>query len=358
MTDANSAATSAPEAIFDGHNDVLLRLERMARLGHQPDFFSEGGGGHLDLPRARRGGFAGGLFAMFTPPSVTDFSLRTSPDDPAFTATPYQPDALAVTLAMAARALRLARDSNGAVTICRSVADIRAAMAAGRLAMVLHVEGAEAIDTEFNALETLHAAGLRSLGPVWSRPNVFGHGAPMAAQPQLEPGEGLTDHGKALIQACDALKIAVDLSHITEKGFWDAAAVTEGPLIASHSNVHAICPSARNLTDRQLDAIAERGGLAGLNFHVAFLREDCRNRSDTPLDVAIRHLDHMLERLGEDGVALGSDFDGCLPPADLGGAAQLPNLVAAMRAAGYGDALVAKICRENWLRVLERVWGG
>jgi membrane dipeptidase len=182
-----------------------------------------------------------------------------------------------MTLRMAARALRIERASRGEVSICRSAGEIRAAMARDSLAMVLHIEGAEAIDADFTALETLHAMGLRSLGPVWSRSNIFGHGAPMTCPASPDSGPGLTDAGKALVAACNELKILVDLSHLTEKGFWDVAATSTAPLVATHSNAHALTPSARNLTDRQLDAIAETGGIVGLNFHVAFLEpEPCR----------------------------------------------------------------------------------
>jgi membrane dipeptidase len=228
-------------------------------------------------------------------------------------------------------------------------------MKAGRVAVLPHIEGAECIDTDLNALEVLHAAGLRSLGLVWSRPNAFGHGAPMGAQPELDPGEGLTPAGRALVAECDRLGIMVDLSHLTEAGFWDVQRITSRPLIATHSNVHAISPTARNLTDRQLGAVAESGGVVGLNFHVGFLRGDCREDPDTPMTVLLRHLDHMLAILGERGVALGSDFDGCKLPAEIGDVTGLPRLVAAMRQAGYGEALIARICRENWLDALARV---
>lgn len=343
--------------VFDGHNDTLLKLELGEGTARARSFFDRARRDHIDLPRAREGGFAGGLFAMFVP-SQADFDLnsRYDPSDPAHFAPVEQPRALAMTLRMAARARRIERASDGAVAICRSVSEIRAAMARDALALVLHIEGAEAIDPDFTALEVLHAAGLRSLGPVWSRDNIFGHGVPMAFPSGPDLGPGLTDAGKALVRACNGLKILVDLSHITEKGFWDVAATTEAPLVASHSNAHALCASARNLTDRQLDAIAESGGLVGLNFHTAFLREDGRDRSDTPLETMVRHLDHLLARLGEDGVALGSDFDGCLVPRAIGDVAGLPHLIEAMRAAGYGEALIEKIAWRNWLSVLERTW--
>jgi membrane dipeptidase len=229
-------------------------------------------------------------------------------------------------------------------------------MSAGQVAVVPHIEGAECIDTDFHALEVLAAAGLRSLGPVWSRPNAFGDGAPMAATPVPEDGAGLSDAGRALIRACEDLRLMVDLSHLTQAGFWDVAKVATKPQVASHSNAHAICPSARNLTDKQLAAMRETGGLAGLNFHVSFLRPDCRHSIDTPLDVMIRHLDHLIEHLGEEGVALGSDFDGCMVPRAIRDVTGLPALVEAMRAADYGEELIAKICSENWLRVLDAHW--
>lgn len=343
--------------VFDGHNDTLLKLELGAGTARERSFFDRAARDHIDLPRARKGRFAGGLFAIYVPSQLGDaLKVRYDPDDPANFAEVAQPDALAFTLRMFARALRLERESAGEVRICRTAAEIRAAMAAGKLAMVMHVEGAEAIDADMTALEVLHAAGLRSLGPVWSRPNIFGDGVPMACPSSPDTGPGLTDAGKELVRACNRLKIMVDLSHLTEKGFWDVATLSDRPLVASHSNAHAVCPSARNLTDRQLDAIAESGGLAGLNFHVAFLRPDGANISDTPLEVMVRHTDHLLARLGEDGVALGSDFDGCMVPRAIGDVAGLPVLLQAFREAGYGEELIEKIAWKNWLSVLERTW--
>ena len=122
------------------------------------------------------------------------------------------------------------------------------------------MEGCEAIDADLAALETFYAAGLRSLGPVWSRNNIFGHGVPFAYPMDPDTGPGLTEAGKRLVKACNRLGIMIDLSHITEKGFWDVAKLSDQPLVASHSNVHAITPVARNLTDRQLDAMRESQG--------------------------------------------------------------------------------------------------
>ena len=341
-------------AVFDGHNDTILKLELAARSGSPRDFAIRGETLDIDLPRAREGGFAGGLFAMFTPARSLGSIEKFDPDDPAnFKGVP-QAHALSFTVSMFARMRRLAQQLPEHLAICLDTTDARAAMADGRIAIVPHIEGAECIDTGLDALDVLHAAGLRSLGLVWSRSNAFGHGAPMEAQPNLDPGEGLTDAGRDLVRECERIGVMVDLSHLTEAGFWDVAKIATRPLIATHSNAHAVSPSARNLTDKQLQAVADSGGVVGLNFHVGFLREDCKMDADTPLAVMLRHLDHMLGILGEDGVALGSDYDGCLLPREIGDVTGLPRLVAAMRQAGYGEALIAKICRDNWMAALDR----
>lgn len=229
-------------------------------------------------------------------------------------------------------------------------------MREGVFAAVLHMEGCEPIGPDLAALEVLHAAGLRSLGPVWSRNNIFGHGVPFAFPMSPDSGPGLTALGRELVGACDRLGILIDLSHITEKGFWDVARLSDQPLVASHSNVHALVPVARNLTDRQLDAIRERKGLVGLNFAVAMLRADGRERADTPVADMVRHVDYLVKRIGIDCVGIGSDFDGALIPAEIGDAAGLQVLVRALQAAGYDEAELGLICRGNWLRILRRAW--
>ena len=347
------------EKVFDGHNDVLLRLWNNAAKGGDPiaEFVNGIAAGHIDGPRAKAGGLAGGFCAIFVP-SPGKFALA-KPDATGAFATPMagpleRAHALDVTLAMAAIALQL--DQAGAWNLCRTVADIEASMEAGRFAALLHIEGCEGIGADLSGLEVLYAAGLRSLGPVWSRDNAFGHGVPFAYPSSPDTGPGLTDAGKELVRACNRMGILIDLSHMTEKGFFDVAQVSDQPLVATHSNVHAITPSARNLTDRQLDAVRESNGVVGLNYAVSFLRQDGQERADTPLSGMIRHIDHMVQRLGIDGVALGSDFDGALIPREIGDAAGVQNLVAALRAAGYGDGDLAKICRENWLRILRSAW--
>jgi len=346
--------------IFDGHNDVLLRLNRRASGDPVAAFLQGEDKGHLDLSRAQKGGFAGGLFAIFVPSPRKNSSNSETPSQPVGSeAAPPAVDAAEaqrVVFAMASLLFRIERESQGRLRVCRTIGDIENCLADDVLAAVLHIEGAEAIDANFEVLDVLYAAGLRSLGPVWSRPNAFGHGVPFRCPSSPDTGPGLTELGKALIGACNRLRILIDLSHLNERGFWDVAAISNAPLVATHSNAHAISPHSRNLTDRQLAAIGQSGGFVGVNFASSFLRPDGRQDKDTPLDLMIQHIEHMLEHAGEDGVGLGSDFDGATIPAELGDAAGLQNLVQAMRKRGFGKPLIEKLCFRNWLRVLGRTW--
>jgi membrane dipeptidase len=264
---------------------------------------------------------------------------------------------LSPAFAAAALLLWMERSSNGAFRVCRSAAEVRAAMDQGVIAGIMHMEGAEAIDEGLDNLHAFHAMGLRSLGPVWSRPTIFGHGVPFAFPASPDTGPGLTEAGKRLVRECNRLKIIIDLSHMNEAGFNDVAALSDAPLVATHSNAHALCPSSRNLTDRQLAMIRDSRGMVGLNYAVGFLNADGRRDKGCGWDPLLRHLDHLIARLGEDHVGLGSDFDGAEIPQVLGDVAGLPRFVAALRAHGFGDRLIEKICHRNWLALLERSFG-
>lgn len=344
--------------VFDGHNDVLLKLYRAGGVSAAASFLA-GCPGAIDVPKAQAGGFGGGFFAVYVPSPVdlaVKFEEMTKPE--------YQlvlPDAIdcaeAFPVVMAQAAILFEMERLGALKICRTVADIRAAMAQGIMAAIFHIEGAEGIDADLHTLDVLYQAGLRSIGPVWSRPTIFGEGVPFRYPSSPDIGGGLTDAGVRLIKRCNELKIMIDLSHLNEAGFWDVARLSDAPLVATHSNAHVICPHSRNLTDKQLAAIRDSDGMVGLNFAVAFLRDDGKMLADVPLTQMLRHLDHLIEQVGEDRVGLGSDYDGAVVPEDVTSCAGLPALRAAMVKHGYGEALVAKLCHENWLRVLEKTWG-
>ncbi|WP_226621093.1 dipeptidase [Alloyangia pacifica] len=348
-------ATTPP--IFDGHNDLLLRL--LGGAVTASGVTNGLGSGHIDLPRAQTGGFGGGFFAIFVPSpakSGDDMEAMSRPEyDLPLPEMVPQPEALATTW-RGVEAFEALTEA-GAITPCTTAAEIEAALGGPKMAAVLHLEGAEAIGPDLEELHALHARGLRSLGPVWSRPTIFGHGVPFRYPSTPDTGAGLTEAGKRLVRECNALKVMIDLSHLNEKGVDDVAKLSDAPLVATHSNAHTVTTHARNLTDRQLAMIAESDGMVGVNFASAFLRPDGRMDPSCSLDVVLRHFDHLIETLGEDRVGFGSDFDGATVPEGITDIAGLPNLRAAMTAHGYDAALVEKLCHGNWLRVLRKTWG-
>lgn len=348
--------------VIDGHNDILLRMLN-APDAREAIWLTGEGKGDLDLPRMQAAGFAGGFFAIYLPsPEAHDnAAAQLAMENP-----PYclplpdligQEAALPVAMAMAGHLLWMERASGGAFRLCRSAADMRRCLADGVIGGIMHMEGAEAIDEGLDALHVFHAMGLRSLGPVWSRPTIFGHGVPFGFPMLPDTGPGLTDAGKRLVAECNALKIMIDLSHLNEAGFNDVAALSQAPLVATHSNAHAICPSTRNLTDRQLDMIRDSDGMVGLNFAVAFLREDGAKVPATGMDPVLRHLDHLIARVGEDRVGFGSDYDGAVMPEVIAGVEKLPNLIDALEAHGYDLALRNKLAHGNWLALMDRTFG-
>ena len=348
--------------VFDGHNDTLLNLYLTQRGGGR-DFFEASDRGHIDLPRARQGGFGGGFFACFTPnPRMPDINadeglIKTTTGFEFPLAAPIDlAYAQRTTLGLAALLFRLEAQSDGQLKVVRTADELERCLTSGVVAAIFHIEGADAIDPELDALEVLYQAGLRSLGIVWSRPTAFGHGVPFRFPSSPDTGPGLTDAGKDLVRACNRLGILIDLSHLNEQGFWDVAALSDAPLVATHSNAHALCPVTRNLTDKQLDAVRDSDGMVGLNFAVGFLREDGLNNADTPLETMVRHIDYLVERVGLDRVGFGSDFDGAKVPADIKDVTGLPKLLDALRAVGYDEPGLRKLAYQNWLRVLRKTW--
>ena len=319
--------------ILDGHNDLVARIWR----GEEPR--------HVHLERAAEADFAGGFFALFVPspgleaPTTPHYSLPL-PE-------PVPRDAAA-------------QAANELYDVFRSLPVALATTAddfqPGRVSAILHLEGAEPLAPDLSDLDDWYARGLRSIGLVWSRPNAFAEGVPFRFPSSPDTGAGLTGAGRDLVRACNERGVLVDLSHLNEAGFWDVARLSTAPLVATHSNAHALCASSRNLTDAQLDVIGASGGVVGINFAVSFLREDGGQVAETPLEEIVRHVEYVAGRIGIEHVAFGSDFDGALVPEALGGIAGLPKIVDALRACGFDADAVAKVTHRNWLRVLRDSW--
>ena len=196
----------------------------------------------------------------------------------------------------------------------------------------LSLEGAEGICCEAERLEELRGWGVRWVNLTWNHPN--------ALSGSCVTGEGLTDAGRAFVRACWALGLAIDVSHLSDRGFWDLMDMLDGPVLASHSNSRALCPHRRNLTDDMARALIDAKGYIGTNFFTEFLGENAS------AETAADHMEHFLKLGGQDCLGLGSDFDGADGPQDLSGVEHVPNLWAALERRGWGGALLEKLfCR-------------
>lgn len=331
--------------IFDGHNDMLYQLWKRGDQKGQL-YLCDASDNPVCLAHhhCQTGGLAGGLFAIFVPTSMNASSDPLEGTEPL-----SQRQAFQYTTDMIEIAEYLADKHRDKFSLCKNASQVEQAARNEAIAAILHIEGAEAISPSLDELYLLKERGICSIGPLWSRPNIFGQGVPFSFPGSPDQGSGLTRHGKALVKACDETGIMLDVSHLNEAGFWDIANLSDQPLIASHSNAHALCPSPRNLTDAQLDAVAERGGLVGVCFATAYLRADGARDPDTEIELILRQFDYLITRLGEDHVGFGSDFDGAVLPGRLATPSMLPQLLDAMQDFGFGQPLIRKLCWDNWL---------
>jgi membrane dipeptidase len=346
--------------VFDGHNDTLLNLHLPDR-GEGRSFFKRSELGHIDLPRAREGGFGGGFFACYVPNPDDDgwkeeTALSLTEDGYEVSDAPPLDSEYARDFADGLVEGLFGLQSGDGLRIVRTADELEGCLREGTIAAILHFGGAENLGPDPGSLEELYEVGLRSLGLVWSRPNDYAHGVPFRFPSSPDTGPGLSGAGRELVRERNRLGVLIDLSHINERGFWDVAELSDAPLVATHSNAHALCPASRNLTDRQLDAIRDSDGMVGVNFAGAFLREDGGESVDTPLATVVRHVDYLVERVGIDRVGFGSDFDGAKVPKELGDVSGLPVLLAALRAGGYDQKALEKVAHGNWIRVLRTTW--
>jgi len=336
--------------VVDGHNDALLRVWRSG--GSLRDRSENG---QLDLPRMREGGIAAGFFAIFVPatderPDFSTLMRRTAEgyDIPLDTPLPAE---RGVRIAAELAAI-FARDLKPVLT----VSDLERCVAGEEIGAILHLEGAEPIAPDLGNLESWRELGMRSLGLAWSRPNAFACGVSFRYPGTADTGPGLTAAGRALVRACNELGVMLDLSHLTEAGFADVARLSDAPLVVTHTAAHALAPIPRNLTDAQLDAVRDSGGLVGAFFDRTMTHPRAEIEADTPLDVLLDHIEHLAGRMGVEHVALGSDYDGCTPIAAVGDASKVQTLLEGLAARGWPDDDLRALGHRNWLRVLRATW--
>lgn len=306
--------------VFDGHCDTVLKccLEG-GGFGRNPY--------HVDLERGRAFRRYAQFFALFGQPE--DFPGLTPRET-------FQREYALFSQEM---------DNNAAcVTHCRTAAEAEDAFAAGRMAAFLSVEGAELLECSLERLEKAHALGVRAVNLTWNRPNALG------GTNAEDTDKGLTAQGKAFVRKAEELGVLVDVSHLSDPGFWDVADTLSGPFFASHSNSRSVFSHPRNLTDGQFTAIIEHGGVAGLNLFAEFVG------GEADLEAAAAHLDHWLELGGEKNIALGGDLDGCSPLAGgMAGIQDYGRFYHFLHSRGYDRALMQDLFFNNLMRVVSKV---
>ena len=221
---------------------------------------------------------------------------------------------------------------------CTSAAGLDEAVREDKTAAFLSIEGAELLPDRPDALEIAYDAGVRLITVTWNYRSRFGCSA------AVDQNAGLTGAGRALVRDCAEKGIVIDVSHLSEQGFWDVCKTIDGPFVASHSDSRALCNHPRNLTDRQFGEIARRGGLVGINLYTPFLVR----QSDSIIEDAMDHIEHFLGMYGEKTIALGCDFDGCDQlPAGIDGLADLYRLADKMLQKGYKESTVNGLFYDN-----------
>ncbi len=313
--------------VIDGHCDSIGdQLEHGRWLGDRSDR------GHIDLPRLREGGVDVQFFACYVPK-------------------PYQRHG-AVTHALERldQLHRLAEALPDQFVLARNTDDILRAKAAGKVAGIAGLEGAEALDASIGVLRQFYRLGLRNLGLAWNYRNAACDGVA-----ESRTNGGLTEFGVQVVEECNRLGIILDVSHLSPAGVADVLAVSQQPIIASHSNARALCDHPRNLTDAQMEAIAAGGGVIGVTFVDAFL--NTQNPEAASLDDIIANIEHMLAVVGPDHVALGSDFDGWTMAQEMKDATCYPLITQRLVERGHDARVIRKVLGENLLRVIHAVLG-
>ncbi len=353
--------------IADLHCDTALELQGGADIASNPE-------GHIDIPRLRRGGVGLQVFAAFV--------SSTLPEGASFAEANELLDLVDA----------ICRDHPETFAKVRTAKDAEDAVAAGKIAAVPAVENGHAIEGDLAKLEALAARGIRYMTLTHIRHLSW---AASSGDEGDGPG-GLTAFGKDVVRTMNELGVIVDLSHVHERTFWDAAAVARRPFIASHSCASALCPLPRNLTDDQIRAVGASGGVVGLNFYPAFVdpaylqkrgasmasmfadlerfevefRHDPARRNaeirraareahaqmgpaEADVDTLCDHLDHIVSVAGEDALAFGSDFDGITDvPRGVTGCESFPAILQRLRERGWSEAAIRKLAWDNFLRVM------
>lgn len=355
--------------VLDTHDDTPQRmLFEHFDLGHRDTQ------GNIDMPRMKEGGLNAIFFSIWAPVNITG------------------PAATKRALDLIATVRDQVQKHPQDLALCTTAAEVRAAHAQGKIAALMGVEGGHMINNDLAVLRQFAKLGARYMTLTHTADTDWAGSSGDDAK-----HIGLTPFGKDVVLEMNRLGMMVDISHVSDKTFYDALAASKAPMIASHSSCRAICDAPRNMTDDMIKALAAKGGVIQINYHVGFLSQAYRDASNKSAELKSRvaavdkaageneaasiregekvahqmmaegklpevdwqaivdHIDHAVKLVGADHVGLGSDFDGAVMPVGMEDCSKLPKLTEAMLRRGYSESDIRKILGENTLRVMEEV---
>jgi membrane dipeptidase len=356
--------------VIDTHDDTTQRL-----LTPGFDIGVRHTDGSIDIPRMREGGLGAIFFSIWMSGTVTG------------------PEAVKRTLDQIDAVREMVRTHAKDLVLCTTAAEIRRAHADGKIAVLIGVEGGHMIDSDLAVLRSYAALGARYMTLTHSVNDEWAD-----SSTDKPAHNGLTDFGKEVVREMNRQGMMVDISHVADKTFYDALAISQAPMIASHSSCRALCDHPRDMTDDMIKALASKGGVIHINYYMGFLsqeyrdamksnsdldkqmqaeiekrcgkNEDCQLREGDNLvreavtagklprvtwEAIIQHIDHAVKLVGADHVGLGSDFDGANMPYGMEDVSMIPKITDALLKKGYSEADIRKILGENTLRVMEQV---
>jgi membrane dipeptidase len=356
--------------VVDTHDDTTQRF-----LDGKFDLGPRNSAGSIDIPRMREGNLSAIFFSIWIPSKITG------------------PEAVDRALIQIDAVREQARKHPGDLVLATTAAEIREAHKQGKIAALMGVEGGHMINSDLGVLRSFAALGVRYMTLTHSGNDEWADSSTDKAV-----HNGLTDFGKDVVREMNRLGMMVDISHVSDKTFYDALEVSNAPLIASHSSCRAICDAPRNMTDQMMKDLAAKGGVVQINYHIGFLSQEFRNaeKANPELNKAIgmevskrcgenegcqliegdrltreyveqgkfprvdytkviEHIDHAVKVAGIDHVGLGSDFDGANMPYGMEDASKLPRITEALLQKGYSEGDVKKILGENTLRLMTDV---
>lgn len=323
---------------FDAHCDTIYRcmmtggevtLDFGEDAEEQKRFFAKCGclrenEGHIDLMRGSRFARCGQFFALF-------FDAADAPEDGMWAQCRRLHDCFVQEM----------ETNADLICHCRTGAQIDRAVKNGKMAALLSIEGADLIECDVHKIKTVDDWGVRFLNPVWNRANA------LSGTVSEERERGLSDKGRDFIRQMERCGIYADVSHLSDRGFWDLCRMTARPIVASHSNSRALCDHPRNLTDDQFRAIRDTGGVVGMNFYSHFIGKQ------PSVDDLVRHIEHFLAMDGEKTVCMGGDLDGCEElPQGMAGMEDVPKIWQALEERGYPRPLLEDLFWNNLRKLL------